>query len=123
MERKKVVVMALHSELESAYPPLNISVGAAASGAEVILAFARDGVDILNPNYIPIPSSGRGYLANTLSDFGAPTVQELLNIASECGVRMVVVDKDFVESNLPVESKPIKWILNEAASADLFVHF
>jgi hypothetical protein len=34
MEKKKVVVMALHDELESAYPPLNVAVGAASSGAE-----------------------------------------------------------------------------------------
>jgi hypothetical protein len=29
MDTKKVVVLALHDELESAYPPLNIAVGAA----------------------------------------------------------------------------------------------
>lgn len=123
MNRKKVVVMALHSELESAYPPLNISVGAAASGADVILAFMRDGLDILSRDYIPIPSEGRGYLANALNDFGAPSIGELLSNAVELDVKMVVVDKDTIESDWPVESQPIKWILNQAASADLFVHF
>ncbi|UOF91504.1 peroxiredoxin family protein [Fodinisporobacter ferrooxydans] len=123
MNTKKVVIMALHSDLESAYPPLNISVGAVSSGATVVLAFARDGVDILNSNYIPIPSKGRGYLANALSDFGAPSIQELLSIASEMGVRFIIVDQDAVDTDWNVESKPIKWILNEAASADLFLHF
>lgn len=127
MEEKKVVVLALHDELESAYPPLNISIGAASTGAEVILAFSRDGLHILDRNYIPIPSRGREYLSNALNDFGAASIQDLLLMAVDLGVRFVVVDTDAVQrdldSVLPFETVPIKWILNEAATADLFVHF
>lgn len=57
MDQKKVVVMALHDELESAYPPLNVAVGAASSGAEVILAFSRKGVNILDKRYIQFPQT------------------------------------------------------------------
>ncbi|QBP41667.1 MULTISPECIES: hypothetical protein [Paenisporosarcina] len=126
MESKKVVVLALHDELESAYPPLNIAVGAASSGADVILAFSRSGVNILDKRYIPIPSEGIEYLSNAIHDFNVPTIHEMLEIAVEMGVQLYVVDLDIDdESNFiyPAEQVPIKWILNEAVSADLFVHF
>ncbi|MEX2461424.1 MAG: peroxiredoxin family protein [Paenibacillaceae bacterium] len=127
MDNKKVVVLALHDELESAYPPLNIAIGAASIGADVWLAFSRNGVQILDRDYIPIPSEGLGYLSNALNDFGAASIDELLFIASEMGVRFAVVDTDATERNIhsdySFEAVPIKWILNEAASADLFVHF
>lgn len=123
MGSKKVVLLVLHSELESAYPPLNIAVGAISSGAEVILAFGRDGVDILLPNYIPIPSQGRADIANGLSDFGAPSISELMDIACEFGVRFFMIDEEGVQSKWPIVRKELRWILNEAADADLFMHF
>jgi predicted peroxiredoxin len=126
METKKVVVLALHDELESAYPPLNIAVGAAASGAEVILAFSRKGVNILDKKYIPVPSKSIRYLSNALKDFNAPSIHELLEVAVDLGVQFYVVDidsKDSTDFIYPAEQVPIKWILNEAASADLFIHF
>lgn len=126
MAQKKVVVMALHDELESAYPPLNIAVGAAASGADVILAFSRKGVNILDKKYLPVPSEDLEYLAKAISDFGVSSVHELLEIAVEMGVQLYVVDldiKDNFEFVHPAEQVPSKWVLNEAASADLFMHF
>ncbi|WP_026583153.1 peroxiredoxin family protein [Bacillus sp. J33] len=126
MKTKKVVVLALHDELESAYPPLNIAVGASSSGAEVILAFSRKGVNILDEKYIPIPSDGIEYLSNALSDFNAPSLHDLLKIAVESGVKLYVVDldiKDDTQFIYPAEQVPIKWVLNEAVSADLFFHF
>jgi peroxiredoxin family protein len=69
METKKVLVLAMHNELESAYPPLNIAVGAAASGADVSLVFSRKGIDILAENYVPLPSKGLEYLSNALENF------------------------------------------------------
>ncbi|MFC6038111.1 peroxiredoxin family protein [Paenisporosarcina macmurdoensis] len=126
MDTKKVVVLALHDELESAYPPLNIAVGAASSGADVILAFSRKGVNILDKMYIPIPSAGIEYLSNALSDFNAPSINELLEIAVEMGVQLYVVDLDIKDNTnflYPAEQVPIKWVLNEAVTADLFVHF
>ncbi|EDL63542.1 hypothetical protein [Bacillus sp. SG-1] len=126
MNTKKVVVLALHDELESVYPPLNIAVGAASSGADVILAFSRRGVNILDKKYIPIPSDGIEYLSNALNDFNAPSIHELLEIAVESGVKLYAVDldiKDRTDFIYPAEQVPIKWVLNEAVSADLFVHF
>lgn len=126
MNKKKVVVLALHDELESAYPPLNVAVGAASSGADVILAFSRKGVNILDHKYIPIPSDGIEYLSNALADFNAPSINDLLEIAVESGVKFYVVDldiKDHTQFKYPAEQVPIKWVLNEAVSADLFVHF
>ncbi|WP_442598268.1 peroxiredoxin family protein [Neobacillus sp. D3-1R] len=126
MKPRKVVVLALHDELESVYPPLNIAVGAASSGAEVFLAFSRKGVNILDKNYIPIPSDGLEYLSNALNDFNAPSIHELLDLAVEMGVQLFAVDLDMKnEPNFlyPAEQVPIKWVLNEAVSADLFVHF
>jgi predicted peroxiredoxin len=126
MDTKKVVVLALHDELESAYPPLNIAVGAASSGADVILAFSRKGVNILDKMYIPIPSAGIEYLSNALCDFKAPSINELLEIAVEMGVQLYVVDLDIKDNTnflYPAEQVPIKWVLNEAVTADLFVHF
>ena len=126
MESKKVVVLASHDKLESAYPPLNIAVGAASSGAEVILAFSRKGVNILDKNYIPIPSNGIEYLSNALTEFKAPSIHELLEIAVETGVKLYVVDLDIRDKNhflYPAEQISIKWVLNESVSADLIVHF
>ncbi|MGG3560853.1 DsrE/DsrF/DrsH-like family protein [Neobacillus rhizosphaerae] len=126
MEAKKVVVLALHDELESAYPPLNIAVGAASSGADVVLAFSRKGVNILKKDYVPKPSHGVEYLSNALQNFGAPTIHELLGLAVEAGVQLYVVDLDMddkVNFLYYAEQVPIKWVLNEAGSADLFVHF
>jgi len=126
MNTKKVVVLVLHDELESAYPPLNVAVGAASSGADVILAFSRKGVNILDQKYIPIPSDGIEYLSNALADFNAPSINDLLEIAVESGVKFYVVDldiKDHTQFKYPAEQVSIKWVLNEAVSADLFVHF
>ncbi|RZT23748.1 DsrE/DsrF/DrsH-like family protein [Fictibacillus sp. BK138] len=126
METKKVVVLALHGELESAYPPLNIAVGAASTGADVILAFSRKGVNILDKNYVPVPSVGIEYLSNALSDFNAPSIHDLLGIAVELGVKLYVVDLDIHDQTdflHDAEQVPIKWVLNEAVSADLFFHF
>ena len=126
MESKKVVVLASHDELESALPPLNVAVGAASSGADVITAFSRKGINILDEKYIPTPSDGLEYLSNALSDFNAPSVHNLLEIAVEMGVQFYVVDLDIQDHTCfryPVEQVPIKWVLNEAVSADLFVHF
>lgn len=126
METKKVVVLALHEELESAYPPLNIAVGAASTGADVILAFSRKGVNILDKNYVPVPSEGIEYLSNALSDFNAPSIHDLLSIAVELGVELYVVDLDIHDQTdflHDAEQVPIKWVLNEAVSADLFFHF
>lgn len=126
MESKKVVVLASHDELESALPPLNVAVGAASSGADVIIAFSRKGINILDEKYIPTPSDGLEYLSNALSDFNAPSVHNLLEIAVEMGVQFYVVDLDIQDHTCfryPVEQVPIKWVLNEAVSADLFVHF
>lgn len=123
LECKRVVVMIMHSELESVYPALNVSIGAAVTGANVSLVFDRDGVDILSPNYFPVPSEGRAYLANALSDFNAPSINELLEIAQENGVKMVVIDRHLIETDWEVEERTIKSLLNDLASADLFVHF
>jgi predicted peroxiredoxin len=126
METKKVVVLALHEELESAYPPLNIAVGAASTGADVTLAFSRKGVNILDKNYVPVPSDGIEYLSNALSDFNAPSIHDLLGIAVELGVKLYVVDLDIhdqIDFLHDAEQVPIKWVLNEAVSADLFFHF
>lgn len=126
MEKKIVVVMALHDELESAYPPLNVAVGAASSGAEVILAFSRKGVNILDKRYVSVPSEDLEYLSNALNDFGVASVHDLLEIAVEMGAQLYVVDLDVnddFEFIYPAEQVPIKWLLNEAASADLFMHF
>lgn len=126
MKKRKVVVLAFHDELESAYPPLNIAVGAAASGADVSLAFLRDGVTILDKDYVPVPSEGTEYLSEALEKFNAPTIRNLLDIAVESGVQLYVVDLDSSNDTnftYPIEQVPIKWILNEAVAADLFVHF
>jgi predicted peroxiredoxin len=126
METKKVVVLTLHEELELAYPPLNIAVGAASTGAEVTLAFSRKGVNILDKSYVPVPSDGIEYLSNALSDFNAPSIHDLLGIAVELGVKLYVVDLDIhdqIDFLHDAEQVPIKWVLNEAVSADLFFHF
>lgn len=126
MADRKVVVLALHDELESVYPPLNIAVGAASSGAEVILAFSREGVNILDRHYLPKPSKGLEHLSKALKSFHAPTINELLGIAAESGVQFYIVDADHHEKldlMYPAEQVPIKWVLNESSSADLFVHF
>lgn len=126
MEQRKVVIMALHDELESAYPPLNIAVGAASSGAEVILAFSRKGVNILSKHYNPVPSHGLEYLSHALKNFGVSSISELLDIAVEMGVQLYVVDldvHDHTEFRHQAEQVPIKWVLNEVSSADLFLHF
>ena len=126
METKKVLVLAMHNELESAYPPLNIAVGAAASGAEVSLVFSRKGIDILAGNYIPLPSKGLEYLSNALKNFEVSSVHELLEIAVDLGVQLYVVDLDIhtdTSFKFDADQVSIKWVLNEAAKADLFVHF
>ncbi|XJZ27229.1 peroxiredoxin family protein [Bacillota bacterium Lsc_1132] len=126
MSGKKVVIMALHDELESAYPPLNIAVGAVSSGAEVILAFSRKGVNLLDKSYTAVPSRGLEYLAHAITNFGVSSIPELLDIAVEMGVQLYVVDldvRDHSDFRHHAEQVPIKWVLNEAASADLFLHF
>ncbi|WP_210364300.1 peroxiredoxin family protein [Bacillus sp. REN3] len=126
MAGRKVVVLALHDEMESAYPPLNIAVGAASSGAEVILAFSGKGVNILDRRYVPVPSRDIEYLSGALEKFGVATVHEMLGLAVELGVELYAVDiekEGTIDFLYPAEQVPTKWILNEAAAADLFMHF
>ncbi len=123
---KKVVVLASNDKLESVYPPLNIAVGAANSGANVILALTRRGINILDKKYIPTPSNGIEYLSNALTEFNAPSISELIEHARDAGVRFYVADldtNDQVERLYQADQVSIKWILNEAASSDLFIHF
>lgn len=90
------------------------------------LAFSRKGVNILDKNYVPVPSDGIEYLSNALSDFDAPSIHDLLSIAVELGVKLYVVDLDIhdqIDFIHDAEQVPIKWVLNEAVSADLFFHF
>lgn len=61
-----------------------------------------------------------------MNDFKAPSIYELLDIAMEMGVQFYVVDLDIQDDTqllYPAEQVLIKWVLNEASSADLFVHF
>jgi hypothetical protein len=60
-----------------------------------------------------------------LAGVKAPFIHELLDIAVDMGVHLYVVDLDINGDDFiyPAEQVPIKWLLNEAVSADLFVHF
>ncbi len=119
----KVVVIAFHDELESAFPPLNVAVGAISSGADVILAFSKDGMELLRKDFRPQPSPGKEEVKERIEEFGAPSFQELMEVARESGVRMVSTNEIKFPSDWDPEIRSIKWVLNEAADADLFVHF
>ncbi len=123
MAGRKVVVIAFHDELESAFPPLNVAVGAISSGAEVILAFSKDGMELLRKGFKPQPSLGKEEVRERLNEFGAPSFQELMEVARENGVRMISTNGIHFKSDWNPEIRSIKWVLNEAADADLFVHF
>jgi hypothetical protein len=66
------------------------------------------------------------YISYYLNEFGASSVHNLLEIAVEMEAQLYVIDLNVNDNFVfihPAEQVPIKWILNEAASADLFMYF
>jgi predicted peroxiredoxin len=116
-KRKKVMIVASNITLDSVYPPLNFSIEAASSGAEVTLALSRKGISMLSLNHIPTPE--------TQQFFPQSSIKLLTSLAIEYRVSFVVADVDDIEDScyIPFKRVTLNWLIKEAAAADVVVHF
>ncbi|WP_282936518.1 DsrE/DsrF/DrsH-like family protein [Paenibacillus sp. RC67] len=91
MANKKVAIIASSGGLETAYKVLNIATAAAAMEAEVVIFFTFEGLSIIHKNseqLLQLKPGNEG-LAEGFKRANVPSIQELLNIAKESGVRLI----------------------------------
>lgn len=104
-ENKKVAVIATKGNLEDAYPPLNIAVAAAASGADVAIFFTFEGLKLIHKQADEIvqPSPGKEMIRDALAKHGIPKVSDLIEMAKESGVRLIACQMTCDVLGMPAE--------------------
>ncbi|WP_028549697.1 DsrE/DsrF/DrsH-like family protein [Paenibacillus sp. UNC451MF] len=91
MTNKKVALIASSGGLETAYKVLNIATAAAALDAEVAIFFTFEGLSIIHKDseqLLQLKPGNEG-LAEGFKRANVPSIQELMNIAKESGVRLI----------------------------------
>ena len=91
MEKKRVAIIASSSGLETAYKVLNIATAAAALDAEVGVFFTFEGLNIIHKDagkMLKLKPGNEG-LEEGFKKANVPTVQQLLEMAKESGVRLI----------------------------------
>lgn len=91
MTTKKVALIASSGGLETAYKVLNIATAAAALDAEVAIFFTFEGLSIIHKDseqMLQLKPGNEGLLEG-FKKANVPSIQELIEIAKESGVRLI----------------------------------
>ncbi|WAH36446.1 DsrE/DsrF/DrsH-like family protein [Alicyclobacillus dauci] len=88
---KRVAIIASNGGLETAYKVLNIATAAAATDAEVGIFFTFDGLTIIHKDASTLLTMGAGkeHYMEGFKKANVPSIQELLEIAKESGVKLI----------------------------------
>lgn len=92
MTNKKVAIIASSAGLETAYKALNIATAAAALDAQVAIFFTFEGLGIVHKeaeNMLQLKPENAG-MAEGFKRINVPSITQLLDIAKETGVRLIV---------------------------------
>ena len=88
---RRVGIIASGAGVETAYKVLNIATAAAAMDAEVAIFFTFDGLAVLHKrsaDLLRLPPE-KEFLAQGFRKTNVPSIQELLEVARESGVRFI----------------------------------
>ncbi|MDI9258951.1 DsrE/DsrF/DrsH-like family protein [Alicyclobacillus sendaiensis] len=88
---KKVAIIASNGGLETAYKVLNIAMAGVATDAEVAIFFTFEGLNIIHKNSSQLlrfkPENEP--FAENFKKHNVPSIQEMLQMAKESGVRLI----------------------------------
>jgi peroxiredoxin family protein len=129
---KRVAIIASNGGLETAYKVLNIATTAAATDAEVAVFFTFDGLNIIHKDSAKLltMAPGKEQYLEGFKRANIPSVQELLEVAKESGVKLIACQmtmdvmslkkEDFIEG---VEVGGAATFLDYAYDADVTLAF
>ncbi|MCF6093586.1 DsrE/DsrF/DrsH-like family protein [Microaerobacter geothermalis] len=129
---KKVAIISANGEIFDAYKVFNIATAAAATDAEVTIFFTFEGLNLIHKDAhkaLPLPA-GKEHFAEGFKKANVPTVEELVQMAKEMGVRLIACqmtmdvmnlkEEDFVEG---IEVGGAATFLDFAYDADITLTF
>ncbi|AJH79022.1 DsrE/DsrF/DrsH-like family protein [Heyndrickxia coagulans] len=101
----KVAIIAANGGLFDAYKVFNIATAAAASNAEVGIFFTFEGLNLIHKEghkNLPIPE-GREHFQEGFQKANVPSIEELIEIAKDLGVKLIACQMTMDVMNLKKE--------------------
>ncbi|GGB40077.1 sulfur reduction protein DsrE [Virgibacillus dakarensis] len=102
MANTKVAIIAANGTLFDAYKVFNIATAAAASDAEVGIFFTFEGLNLIHKEahkQLPLPK-GKEHFAEGFSKANVPSIEKLVGIAQELGVKLIACQMTMDVMNL-----------------------
>lgn len=106
MANTKVAIIAANGTLFDAYKVFNIATAAAASDAEVGIFFTFEGLNLIHKEAhkdLPLPE-GKEHFAEGFAQANVPSMEELVSMAQEMGVKLIACQMTMDVMNLDKES-------------------
>lgn len=129
---RKVAIIAANGGLFDAYKVFNIATAAAATDAEVGIFFTFEGLNLIHKEahkQLPMPA-GKEHMQEGFAKANIPSIEELVQMAKDMGVRMVacqmtmdvmnLTEKDFIDG---IEVGGAATFLDFAYDADVTLTF
>jgi len=101
----KVAIIAANGGLFDAYKVFNVATAAAASNAEVGIFFTFEGLNLIHKEghkNLPIPE-GREHFQEGFQKANVPSIEELIEIAKDLGVKLIACQMTMDVMNLKKE--------------------
>ena len=129
---KKISIISSNADIFTAYKALNIAVAGATTNAEVSIFCTFEGVKMIHKemiNELELPK-GKENLVEGLKEAKAPTINELVEMASDLGVKFILCQMTLDIMNLKidefiegVETAGAVAFLQSASDADVVLTF
>lgn len=129
---RKVAIIAANGGLFDAYKVFNIATAAAATDAEVGIFFTFEGLNLIHKEaqkQLPLPA-GKEHMQEGFAKANIPSIEELVQMAKDMGVRMIacqmtmdvmnLTEKDFIDG---IEVGGAATFLDFAYDADVTLAF
>lgn len=128
----KVAIIAANGNMFDAYKVFNIATAAAATDAEVGIFFTFEGLNLIHKEahkQLPLPE-GKEHFQEGFQKANVPAIPELVEMASEMGIRMIACQMTMDVMNLEkeafidgIEVGGAASFLNYAKDADITLSF
>src|SRR5699024_10746521 len=105
MAESKTAIIAANGTLFDAYKVFNVATAAAASGQEVGVFFTFEGLNLIHKeahNNLPLPE-GKEHFAEGFAQANVPSMEELVGMAQELGVKLIACQMTMDVMNLEKE--------------------
>lgn len=102
MADTKVSIIAANGSLFDAYKVFNVATAAAASDAEVGIFFTFEGLNLIHKEghkNLPLPE-GKEHFQEGFEKANVPSIEELVGIAQELGIKMIACQMTMDVMNL-----------------------